>query len=74
LREPESSPFRAPESPPKGDDTASPTPARQPDLPSRSREPVDPRYEDLWGSDNTVDIPDLAPLDVDFDDEGGAKG
>jgi hypothetical protein len=31
---------------------------------------VDPRYEDLWASEPaTVDIPDLAPIDVDFDDE-----
>jgi vacuolar-type H+-ATPase subunit H len=31
---------------------------------------VDPRYEDLWtsGKDDAVDIPDLAPMDLDFDD------
>lgn len=31
---------------------------------------VDPRYEDLWtsGKDGAVDIPDLAPMDLDFDD------
>ncbi|MGE5227028.1 MAG: DivIVA domain-containing protein [Planctomycetaceae bacterium] len=32
---------------------------------------VDPRYEDLWASNDTgsVDIPDLATIDVDFDDD-----
>jgi DivIVA domain-containing protein len=33
---------------------------------------VDPRYEDLWASgskDRPVDIPDLAPIDLDFDDD-----
>jgi DivIVA domain-containing protein len=32
---------------------------------------VDPRYEDLWVSTETqtVDIPDLATMDIDFDDE-----
>jgi cell division initiation protein len=32
---------------------------------------VDPRYEDLWVSTETqtVDIPDLAAIDIDFDDE-----
>jgi cell division initiation protein len=32
---------------------------------------VDPRYEDLWVSTETqtVDIPDLATIDIDFDDE-----
>jgi DivIVA domain-containing protein len=37
---------------------------------------LDPRYEDLWtSSDGAVDIPDLAPIDLDFDDEarGGGK-
>ena len=36
---------------------------------------VDPRYEDLWASTDTptVDIPDLAAIDVDFDEEGRAK-
>jgi DivIVA domain-containing protein len=45
-------------------------------------EPIDPRYEDLWSSgaggsgspssskgDDTIDLPDLAPIDLDFDDE-----
>jgi cell division initiation protein len=39
----------------------------------RSPEPVDPRYEDLWVSREPrsapIDIPDLAPIDLDFDDE-----
>ena len=32
---------------------------------------VDPRYEDLWASSDTgsVEIPDLATIDVDFDDD-----
>jgi DivIVA domain-containing protein len=32
---------------------------------------VDPRYEDLWASNDTgsVEIPDLATIDVDFDDD-----
>lgn len=36
---------------------------------------VDPRYEDLWASTDTpaVDIPDLASIDVDFDEEGHPK-
>ena len=34
---------------------------------------VDPRYEDLWASSGSaVDIPDLAALDIDFDDERDA--
>ena len=34
---------------------------------------VDPRYEDLWAStDTAVDPPDLAALDVNFDDEPGS--
>ncbi len=38
-------------------------------------DPVDPRYEDLWsdpgakGGDPTVDIPDLAAIDLDLDDD-----
>ena len=35
---------------------------------------VDPRYEDLWTSPGkSVDIPDLAPIDLDFDDESRDK-
>jgi hypothetical protein len=35
---------------------------------------VDPRYEDLWTSPGkSVDIPDLAPIDLDFDDEARDK-
>jgi cell division initiation protein len=34
---------------------------------------VDPRYEDLWtSSGSSVDLPDLATLDIDFDDERDA--
>jgi DivIVA domain-containing protein len=38
----------------------------------RDDDMVDPRYEDLWASgskDPTIDIPDLAPIDLDFDDD-----
>jgi hypothetical protein len=50
-----------------------PSSGSQPD-----EDPVDPRYEDLWVSPpagsrddpkSTVDIPDLAAIDVEFDDE-----
>jgi DivIVA domain-containing protein len=43
---------------------------------AKKPDPVDPRYEDLWVSkeakeskDDSVDIPDLAPIDLDFDDD-----
>lgn len=40
----------------------------------RSESPVDPRYEDLWVSgDDSVDIPDLASIDLDVDDETGTR-
>ena len=39
-----------------------------PGSPSTEAEPVDPRYEDLWISSGSVDLPDLASLDLDFDD------
>jgi cell division initiation protein len=31
-------------------------------------DPVDPRYDDLWISAGPVDLPDLAAIDLDFDD------
>jgi DivIVA domain-containing protein len=31
-------------------------------------DPVDPRYDDLWVSPGPVDLPDLAAIDLDFDD------
>jgi len=31
-------------------------------------DPVDPRYDDLWVSAGPVDLPDLAAIDLDFDD------
>ncbi len=36
---------------------------------------VDPRYEDLWVSNegSSVDIPDLEPLDLDFDEDASGK-
>ncbi len=36
---------------------------------------VDPRYEDLWASTETqtVDIPDLAAIDIDFEDDAGDR-
>ncbi len=33
---------------------------------------VDPRYEELWVSSETVDLPDLASIELDFD-EGGSE-
>jgi hypothetical protein len=31
--------------------------------------PVDPRYEDLWvQKDDSIELPDLASIDLDFDD------
>ncbi len=32
-------------------------------------DPVDPRYEDLWISDDQIDIPDLASIDLDLDED-----
>ena len=43
----------------------------------RDDAPVDPRYEDLWVSpppSGAVDIPDLASIDLDVDDEGRSRG
>ena len=41
--------------------------------PREGRDPVDPRYDDLWVSqEKAVDIPDLAPIDLDFDDDNRA--
>jgi DivIVA domain-containing protein len=37
--------------------------------------PVDPRYEDLWVSkEDAIDIPDLASIDLDFDDRDESPG
>jgi DivIVA domain-containing protein len=36
--------------------------------PAAPADPVDPRYEDLWISSDSVELPDLASLDLDFDD------
>jgi DivIVA domain-containing protein len=36
--------------------------------PSTDADPIDPRYEDLWISSGSVDLPDLASLDLDFDE------
>jgi DivIVA domain-containing protein len=33
-----------------------------------SADPIDPRYEDLWVAAGPVDLPDLAAIDLDFDD------
>jgi DivIVA domain-containing protein len=49
-------------------DAASPTGGRS----AQDDEMVDPRYEDMWAlptGKHMVDIPDLARLDVDFDEE-----
>ena len=48
-----------------------PTPTKP--APGEADDLVDPRYEDLWAStDTAVDLPDLATLDVNFDDEPGS--
>lgn len=36
-------------------------------------EVVDPRYEDLWVTSDTVDLPDLASIELDFEDETPKK-
>jgi DivIVA domain-containing protein len=36
--------------------------------PPDDADPVDPRYEDLWVSPGSVDLPDLASIDLDFDE------
>jgi cell division initiation protein len=38
-----------------------------------TQDPVDPHHEDLWvsGDDDAVDIPDLASIDLDFDEREG---
>jgi DivIVA domain-containing protein len=39
-------------------------------MPAEEADPIDPRYEDLWvAKEDEVDIPDLAALDLDFDDQ-----
>jgi DivIVA domain-containing protein len=38
--------------------------------PSIAGDVVDPRYEDLWVSSETVDLPDLTSIELDFDDGG----
>ncbi len=69
----------APSSPAPSAPTASTpsaaTPKPGPPKPAASEgdDLVDPRYEDLWAStDTAVDLPDLAALDVNFDDEPGS--
>jgi len=52
---------------------AMPKPAPAKPAPGEGDDLVDPRYEDLWAStDTAVDLPDLAALDVNFDDESGS--
>jgi DivIVA domain-containing protein len=48
---------------PKSETPDAPTPAGD--------EILDPRYEDLWISKEPVDIPDLASIELDFDDDQG---
>jgi DivIVA domain-containing protein len=51
-------------SPPTGD----PVPSEGGDPPAADA-PVDPRYEDLWvNTDNAIELPDLASIDLDFDE------
>lgn len=47
-------------------------PAKKPAAGSDDADPMDPRYEDLWVSTDqeaAVDIPDLASIELDFDDD-----
>jgi DivIVA domain-containing protein len=47
-------------------------PAGRPGTTSPDEDAIDPRYEDMWAlpkGKHMVDIPDLASLDVDFDEE-----
>jgi hypothetical protein len=55
---------------PEGPEGADPAPA--PSESGTSDDVVDPRYEDMWAipkGKKMVDIPDLAALDVDFEEE-----
>lgn len=52
--------------------SATVTTARSTTPPRGGDDLVDPRYEDLWSSgkkDTTIDIPDLATIDLDLDDD-----
>ena len=54
---------------PPGEDTSA---TSSPGSPSSDDDAIDPRYEDMWvlpKGKHMVDIPDLASLDVDFDEE-----
>ena len=58
-------------------ESASPATSTLGSVTSRDDAPVDPRYEDLWVSpapSDAVDIPDLASLDLDVEDEGRSRG
>ena len=53
--------------------SSAPSPAASPQA-SKVDDPIDPRYEDLWvstPSGDAVDIPDLAAIDLDVDDDPG---
>jgi DivIVA domain-containing protein len=56
---------------PKATAKPSPTPSKPAETaPTSSSDPSDPRYEDLWVSkDETVELPDLALTDLDFDED-----
>ena len=63
---------------PKTPDTAEDKPQDQAASKSDSKtdagpDVVDPRYEDLWVSTDTVDLPDLASIELDFEDETPKK-
>lgn len=51
--------------------TKAPPAAEPKAAPSEDVDPLDPRYEDLWVStdEEAVDIPDLASIELDFDEE-----
>jgi DivIVA domain-containing protein len=65
------------EAPPAASSAPSPSSTTLGGESSREDAPVDPRYEDLWvtppPSSGSVDIPDLASIDLDIDDEGPAR-
>jgi DivIVA domain-containing protein len=42
--------------------------AFRPEQGAEAPTPVDPRYEDLWVSTDSMELPDLASIDLDFDD------
>jgi DivIVA domain-containing protein len=50
------------------DEGAAPLDDDAPATADAATDPVDPRYDDLWVSAGPIDLPDLAAIDLDFDD------